>query len=315
MTRQSFIILVSAMILLLIGSAIGQTSSEVYLIGPGDVLQLNVLQQPGLDQELRVRPDGTTVVPMVGEVEIAGLSVHAAEQLITQKLRLFDRDIRDISLTITQYNALRIYVLGAVVRPGNFTFESEPSLWAVLREAGGISPTANPAAIRVVSIVGGVASTSIYDISAFVSGSGAPPAVTLRTGDTIVVPSLEEASVTPEEGVQVFGGVAEPGVYPITEPTPLMSVLMLAGAPSEAGDLRKVWWVHRQDDGDYISSLVDLKLYLELGDLTGNPLVYPGDTIHMENRNPGFWRGTFPILLGVITSAATVALAFDRLRN
>ena len=306
---------VLGLVLLLASFALAQGAGEEYLIGSGDVLQLNVLQQPDLDRELQVRPDGTFIVPMVGEIDVAGLTITAAEQLLIQKIRLFDRDIRDISLTVVQYNALRVYVLGAVMRAGNFTFSAEPSLWAVLREAGGLAPTANPAAIRVVSVLDGTTTSSVYDISAFIAGTGPPPSIKLKTGDTVIVPGAEDDLITPESGVQVFGGVFDPGVYPIIEPTPLMSVLMLAGAPSDAGELRKVWWVHQREDGNYVSSLIDVKLFLEMGDLTGNPLIYPGDTIHMERQRPGFWRGTFPILLGLVTSIATVALAYDRISN
>lgn len=304
--------------LLILGWAVcaaAQPTEEPYRIGPGDVLQINVLQQPSLDRELQVRPDGTGVIPTVGEIELAGLTVAAAEQLLTQKLRLYDRNIRDVSVTVIQYNALRVYVLGAVANPGHYTFDAEPSLWAVLREAGGLSNDANAAAIRVISVTEGGPTTSLVDISAFIAGTGAPPATRLRAGDTVVVPTLTEAAAAPDSGVQVFGGVARPGVYPVNEPTPLLSVLMLAGAPLESGDLSKAWWIHRLADGRYESNLVDLKLFLEAGDTTGNPLVFPGDTVRLAHRSPGFWGRAFPILLGTLTTTATVFLAIDRIQN
>ena len=148
----------------------------------GDVLQLNVLQQPSLDRELQVRPDGTAVIPTVGEIELAGLSVAAAEQLLAQKLRLYDRNIRDVSVTVVQYNALRIYVMGAVARPGNYTFDAAPTLWSVLREAGGLAPDANPAAVRIISAGEGTPGTTLVDISAFVAGTGTPPASLMASG-------------------------------------------------------------------------------------------------------------------------------------
>lgn len=308
--------LIALLWLLLAAAAVAQTAAEEpYQIGPGDVLQLNVLQQPTLDRQLQIRPDGTAVIPTVGEIELAGLTVAAAEELLTQKLRLYDRNIRDVSLTVVQYNALRIYVLGAVANPGNYTFDAAPTLWSVLREAGGLSTEANPAAIRVISTGEDGATTTLVDISAFVTGTGPPPSTPLRAGDTVVVPSQTEAGAAPEAGVQVFGGVASPGVYPVTEPTPLLSVLMLAGAPIQSGNLSKAWWIHQLPDGRYESNLVDLKLFLEAGDSNGNPLVYPGDTVRLEYAGPGFWGRAFPIFLGTLTTAATLFLAIDRIQN
>ncbi|HPF34979.1 MAG TPA: SLBB domain-containing protein [Candidatus Krumholzibacteria bacterium] len=302
------------LLLALAGAALAQ-APEPYLIGPGDVLQLNVLQQPSLDRELQVRPDGTAVIPTVGEIELAGLSVAAAEQLLAQKLRLYDRNIRDVSVTVVQYNALRIYVMGAVARPGNYTFDAAPTLWSVLREAGGLAPDANPAAVRIISAGEGTPGTTLVDISAFVAGTGTPPGTPLRAGDTVVVPSLSEAAATPEAGVQVFGSVARPGVYPVSEPMPLLSVLMLAGAPIREGDLSKAWWIHRLPSGRYESSLVDMKLFLESGDPIGNPMVHPGDTVRLDYDTPGFWGRAFPIMLGTLTTAATLYLAIDRAQN
>jgi len=305
----------TVLLLALAGAAAAQPAPEPYRIGPGDVLQLNVLQQPGLDRELQIRPDGTAVIPTVGEIELAGLSVTAAEQLLTQKLRLYDRNIRDVSVTVVQYNALRIYVLGAVAQPGHYTFDAEPTLWGVLREAGGLAPEANAAAIRIISTGDAGPTTTQVDISAFVAGTGAPPSTALKAGDTVVVPSVGEAAAAPDAGVQVFGSVARPGVYPVNEPTPLLSVLMLAGAPIREGDLSKAWWIHRLPSGRYESNLVDMKLFLEAGDPIGNPLVHPGDTVRLAYDSPGFWGRAFPIMLGTLTTAATLFLAIDRVQN
>jgi polysaccharide export outer membrane protein len=286
-----------------------------YHLGPGDVVQLNVLQQPSLDRELQIRPDGTAVVPVVGEIELAGLTTREAEELLTSKLRLFNRDIQDVSLTVTQYNALRVYVLGAVGNPGSYTFDSSPSLWDVVREAGGINPDANAAAIRVVAAREGQTVNTVHDMTPFLTGSGPAPLVELLSGDTVIIPTMAEVAASPQEGVQVFGGVGAAGTYAINEPTRLMSVLMLAGAPLAEGDMEKVWWVHKHDNGTYTSNLIDLDLFLEMGDLSGNPMIHPGDTVHLQRREPGFWRTTYPIILGSISTAAAIIFTLDRIQN
>jgi polysaccharide biosynthesis/export protein len=294
--------------------ATAQTTGP-YHLGSGDVVQLNVLQQPSLDRELQIRPDGTAVVPVVGEIELAGLTTREAEELLTSKLRLFNRDIQDVSLTVIQYNALRVYVLGAVGSPGSYTFDAPPSLWDVVREAGGINPDANASAIRVVAVREGQTINTIHDMTPFLTGTGAAPGIDLLSGDTVIVPNNTEVTASPATGVQVFGGVGAAGTYAVTEPTRLMSVLMLAGAPLADGDLEKVWWVHKHDNGTYTSNLIDLDLFLEMGDLEGNPMIHPGDTVHLQRRQPGFWRTTYPIILGTISTSAAIIFTIDRIQN
>ncbi len=290
------------------------SAESAYRLGPGDVLQLNVLQQPSLDQQLTVRPDSTAVVPLVGEVTIGGLTLREAEKLLRQKLSLFNPSIRDLTLTIVEYNALRVYVMGAIVQPGSYTFSRPPTLWDVLREAGGPQPDARLEAVRVVRVVGGRSTTEVHDLTGFLSGTAdQETAVTLKPGDTVIVPGEAPMHVTPEAGVQVLGSVRTPGTYLLKEPTPLLSVLMLAGAPLEDGNLKKIWWVHVDPAGGYQAKRVDLTMFLQQGDPQGNPLVHPGDTVKVERSGPGFFRTAYPIILGTLTTAATVAFALDRL--
>jgi len=319
MNRRS-VLLIAALLLALAGAAAAQEPAGVppqpsaaYRLGGGDVVQLNVLQQPTLDRSLTVRPDGTAVVPLVGEVAMSGLTLREAEQLVLEKLRLFNREISDVSLTVMQYNALRVYILGAVANPGSYTFEAEPTLWDVLRAAGGPAPDANLTQVRVVAEGAGATTAAVHDISGILTGSGPSSAVFLRSGDTVIVPGNAAAQVAPASGVQVFGGVAAPGTYLINEPTRLMSVLMLAGAPVETGDLKKVWWVHADQQGRHTSQPVDLVAFLQRGDLAGNPLVHPGDTVQVPQHAAGFFRTIYPIILGTISTAAAVSIAVTRL--
>jgi len=311
---RSFSMVLAVMVLVAqLAFAQPDIDSDDYRLGIGDVVQLNVLQQPSLDRSLVVRPDGTAVIPLVGEIEMAGLTVSEAEELVRQKLRLFNHDIVDVSLTVTEYNALRIYVLGAVISPGSFTFDSSPTLWDVLRESGGVDRDANLMAVRVISIDGPTTTTSTYDLSGLISGTGGTPQVFLNAGDTVIVPGGEAMAAAPDTGVQVFGAVLAPGTYSLSEPTRLVTVLMLAGSPSERAHMGKVWWIHDNGENRYESTLIDIRLWTELGDLSGNPLVYPGDTVEVKRDGGGFFRTTYPVILGTLTTAAALIFTFDRM--
>ncbi|MHB8078262.1 MAG: polysaccharide biosynthesis/export family protein [Candidatus Krumholzibacteriia bacterium] len=287
--------------------------AAAYRLGIGDQVQLSVLQQADLDRALVVRPDGTLIVPLVGAVPVAGLTTGDAEDLIRQKLRLFNREISDVSLTVTQYNALKIAVLGAVTNAGEYTFQSPPGLWEVLRAAGGALSTANLAAVRVVRVEGGQASARVYDISAIMSGQGSVDPAVLQAGDSVVVPTREETAAAPTaSAVQVIGGVVRPGSLPLSEPLPLVSVLLLAGGPVEAGDVSSIWWVHGERGGRNQATRVDMNDFFKRGRDKGNPLVHPGDTVRVPYAGQGFFRSVWPILLSTATVATAVLLATNR---
>jgi hypothetical protein len=99
---------------------------------------------------------------------------------------------------------------------------------------------------------------------------------------------------------------------PITEGTPMMDVLMLAGAPTVEAEKTKVYWVHN-DGVRNKAEVVNLELFLLEGDDLGNPLVYPGDTISVEYAQPSWVRENLPLILGTLTALATLYLAYDNI--
>jgi polysaccharide export outer membrane protein len=303
--------------LLLLGSLAGAQEAEeqVYEIGPGDVLRLNVPQLPELDGEITVQSDGSIYVQQVGEVNVAGLSLSEAEELIGRRLRLFDPAVGDVVLSVMEYNALRVFTLGAVANPGALNFETPPTVWEVLRAAGGPTGEANLASCRIIAEEDGRPRSRIVDLSGYLSGEGLPDDV-LRSGDTLIVPLIAEGSVgvPASRGVQVFGGVGVPTTVPIQGPTDLVSVLMLAGAPLENARLAKVDWVHRdRQAATSVASRVDMRQFLEDGKASGNPLIYPGDVVYMHYQRPGWLERNLPLFLALVTTTTTALLAYDRL--
>jgi protein involved in polysaccharide export with SLBB domain len=107
--------------------------------------------------------------------------------------------------------------------------------------------------------------------------------------------------------------VADPGTYQLTEPIDLVSALMLAGGPMDNSNLKKIHIVHNEISGQVSNLEINLNLYLKDGDTTQNPPIYPGDTIRVEHRRPGFFMVAYPIILGTITTAAAIALTINRI--
>ncbi len=294
------------------------TATQNYRIGVGDVLRLNVPGDQRIERDLTVQPDGTVSVPQIGAVAIGGLSIKDAQELLRQRLRLYNPNVDAVNLVVTQYNALRVFVLGAVTSPGAYPFTAPPTVWEALRAAGGPVQGANLSVARIIATRDGEPSFRTVNLSGYLSGE-TMPSVVLETGDTLVIPAIADGTVgvAANQGVQVFGGVTQPTTVPIDEPLPLLSVLMLAGAPMSDAVLNKIDWVHGEGESGrrLRAKRVDMTQYLEHGRPEGNPLIYPGDTVYLPQRHPNWFANNLPLILTTLSTAATIYLVYDRAQN
>lgn len=295
------------------GVAVAQEGAgELYRLGPGDVLQLSVWQSPDLDRELRVRDDGTIVVPLVGEIPAEGNTIPELESLLARRLRSFNRDITEVSLQVVAYNSFEVFVMGAVASPGRLSFDYIPNVWDAVRAAGGPLPTANLRRVRVLRPLDGGTNTIVINLERVVRGdSGSTELPEIRAGDTIIVPDNARLSAADrEQGVHVLGAVNSPGLYPVEDATPLMTLVLQAGGFGGNADLSDIKWVHPTPEGPVRTRKVNVRLFLDNGQVESNPLIEAGDTIYVE-------RGlTRPSLLQALTaSTSVIALILNLVRN
>lgn len=294
--------------------ALAQTAGdEEPRLRNGDAIALTVPGRPALDQTLVLDAAGRVALPEVGDVVLVGLTIDEAESVLRNRLRVFYPTIDSVEVELRSSSQVILYVIGEVREPGMREFVSMPSLWDLLRAAGGPDDNADLRMARIVRETAGESTVLAVDLSGMYDGRPLPE-VELHSGDTLVVPVIREGAVIASgtDGVRVFGGVTAPTIVSVDGPTQLVDILMLAGAPLTESDLGKVWWVHRADQL-YVSTKVDFRRYLENGDPRANPLIYPGDTIEVEMRRPGWLTRNLPLILGVIATTATVMLAADRL--
>jgi protein involved in polysaccharide export with SLBB domain len=279
----------------------------------GNTVQLTVEGRPDLDLLLTLDDQGSVTIPQVGQVALAGLSVEDAGRILRQRFRVFDPGLDSVTVELANSRALSIQVQGAVVNPGVFTFEAPPTVWELTQIAGGIASDAEPALARVIREDNGTARVLALNLQAVVTG-GRIPDFTFRAGDVLVVPQNEDGATSAIHGagVQVFGAVNNPSIVHLTSPQLLLDVLMLAGSPQREAKLSKIWLVH-PEEGRFESSLIDLNLFLEEGDPSGNPLVYPGDTLKIAFERESWMRRNGTLILSSMTAVATLFLAIDRI--
>lgn len=132
-----------AILVLLIGSQSGFAQGNVmYLIKPGDQLNIYVHENQDLTMTVMVLPDGTISYPLVGNLYVQGLTTSGLEAILAQKLGQFlQKPV--VVISITSETLYRIYVMGEVRMPNAYPFEAKKRLTEYLAMAGGPTEEAN----------------------------------------------------------------------------------------------------------------------------------------------------------------------------
>ena len=159
--------------------------SDQYVIGPEDVLQIEVWREQNLSGKVPVRMDGKISLPLIYDVQAAGLTPLQLQEILVQKLKDFV-DSPDVSVTVLEANSFKVYVSGQVKNPGVFKLRAETNLLQVISMAGGFTDWANQKKILIIRREDGKENRIIANHKKMVNGE--QPALVLKSGDTVIVP-------------------------------------------------------------------------------------------------------------------------------
>lgn len=176
-----------------------------YKIQPGDVLQMEVLEDPTLNRSLLVLPDGSVSLPLAGTIKASGLTVDALRDQIGSSLASNFASKPTVFLSIGQLSAastssaasattttgptISIFAMGEVAKPGKIAVTPGSTLLQFLAESGGLSKfaAAKRIQLRRVDQHTGLESVYQFNYKAVQNGEKAPNIV-LQEGDVVVVP-------------------------------------------------------------------------------------------------------------------------------
>ena len=157
------------------------------MIGPDDVLRFSVWGNPDLSDEVLVRPDGKISLPLIGDVQAAGLTPEQLRQTVTTGLeRLVTNPAVTIQVTAT--NSRQVYAVGQVARPGVYQLTGSMTVLQLLAAAGGLTDFARKNAVVITRHVDGKSINIRFDYAAFVRGEQLEQNILLMPGDVVVVP-------------------------------------------------------------------------------------------------------------------------------
>lgn len=133
------------MIFLLFLTAVSYTAQaegneEGFTLQPGDILQVTVWKEEGMDREVLVLPDGTITFPLIGTLMVQDMTPFYVQSAIRDRLQM---SIPDASVTVSVKAPLghKVSVLGQVQKPGEVIMNTRMSVMEVLSQVGGLTPT------------------------------------------------------------------------------------------------------------------------------------------------------------------------------
>ena len=165
----------------------GPQGEAAYKIGPQDMLQIDVWKEPEITRLVPVRPDGKITLPLLNDVQAAGLTPMELANVISEGLKKYINNPQ-VTVSVSTINSRRVYVTGEVTKPGAFAMLPNMTVLQALTSAGGFTQFAKIKSIYVLRVEGGKQTKVPFNYKAVVEGKKPEENIELQPGDTVVVP-------------------------------------------------------------------------------------------------------------------------------
>jgi polysaccharide export outer membrane protein len=159
-----------------------------YVIGPDDVLAVNVWKEDEISRQVPVRPDGKVSLPLIGDVEATGLTPLELQQSIRARLAAYLVN-PTVTVMVQEARSHRFNVVGEVEHPGSFVLGQPLTVLDALAMAGGFRDFAKTGSIYVLRLnADGTHQRIPFNYKHVISGRNLQQNIHLQPGDTVVVP-------------------------------------------------------------------------------------------------------------------------------
>jgi len=166
----------------------GYPLSTDYVIGPEDMLMINVWKNDALSRTLPVRPDGKISLPLLHDVQAAGLTAMQLRDKLASAFGEFMPN-PEVSVTVMEVKSYRVSVLGEVQKPGVLQLKADTTVLEAIALAGGFRDFASPGKITILRKDSNGATQKIrFNYNRVVKDNRSEDNVTLKSGDVVLVP-------------------------------------------------------------------------------------------------------------------------------
>ncbi len=213
-----------------------------YVLGQGDLLLVTIFEAPELKTEARVSARGTVTLPLVGSVDVKGITTREAEQKIEDLYAKRYLNNPHVNVFVKQQVSGKITLMGAVKKPGSHPYLTRQTLFEALALGEGLSDKAGKMVqVRRQGDDPDHPTTFLVDLDQLVRSDGGQLNMEIKPGDVIYVP---EAGT-----VYVDGAVRKRGTFPITRKMTIPEVIIAAGGFAEYADENNIKLVRPKGDG------------------------------------------------------------------
>jgi len=226
-----------------------------YKVGPKDLLEISVFGLDELNKTVRVSEDGMITLPLLGEVEVEGLTKGELEKKLSQLLEEKYLQNPQLTVFIREYQSKRVSVLGAVETPGTYELLGRQTLLQIISKAGGLTQDAGKEIIVIRQQEDGTSTSLKISIEDLILKGDASLNIPLQFDDIINIP------IDKVVYVYVFGQVRNPGALNVKKsniPT-LLQAIAQAGGFSERASKGGVLIKRIDKDGEEIQIKVNVK--------------------------------------------------------
>jgi polysaccharide export outer membrane protein len=240
-----------------------------YLIGPGDILNIEVWGHPDVSRDVAVDYRGEIKLPPVKRMSVMAFTTYQLEEALTKSLSKYLID-PVVFVLVKEFNSQRIIALGEITT-GMYTLKRKTSLVEFLGQIGGPTANANVSKIKLIKKDGEI---SIHDLNELIGDPKKSDGVLVSAGDTVFVPPLEMSRVS------VLGEVKSPKMIIVKGKLALVEAVTEAGGFTDNAVQSSVI-VLRGELGAMKGYRVDMSRIFKKGDIGLNIELEAGDIIYV----------------------------------
>ena len=244
---------------------------EDYTVGGGDVLKIVVYDEPDLSiNQIRVSIDGYINFPLLGKVNVSGLTTSELEAKLEAELKDGYILYPQISVLVIDYASRKVFILGAVNHPGSYQLKGQTTLVEMISKAGGIGSGAGENFI-ILRMVEGKPQSIAVNRKKLIDEGDLSLNILVKDHDVIYVPNAKV--------FYLYGEVRKPGPYQLGEHNrTILSAITQAGGFTKIGSPKRTRIV-RVVNGEVETLYVNVDDIIKKGDKEKDIELMPGDVI------------------------------------
>ena len=158
-----------------------------YVIGPDDQLSVLFWRDKDMSADVTVRPDGKITLPLLNDIQAAGLSPDQLREKVTAEAKRYVEDPQP-SIVVKQINSRKVFITGQVAKPGPYQIMAPTTVLQLISMAGGLTEYAHGKKISIMRTENGRQIAYHFNYNDIAAGKNMRQNIELKPGDTIVVP-------------------------------------------------------------------------------------------------------------------------------